>query len=53
MLWQGKTNGAGHPGVFGTTGRRKVWQAAFGPIPAGKLVTVDCGSAMNAARKMY
>lgn len=44
-LWDGYTNKAGHPVVFGATGRRKVWEAAYGPIPPGKLVTVDCDQA--------
>lgn len=43
LLWQGKTSQAGHPSLYDGTGRRKVWEAAHGPIPKGKLVTVDCG----------
>ena len=43
LLWQGKTSQAGHPALYGTTGRRSVWETAFGPIPAGNMVTVTCG----------
>ena len=46
LLWPGATNGKGHPKSEGTTLRRQVWTAAKGPIPQGKLVTVDCGQSL-------
>lgn len=42
LLWQGKLSQAGHPNIAGKSGRRAVWERAFGPVPPGKLVTVDC-----------
>ena len=43
MVWTGKVSEAGHPILFNTTGRRKVWSLVHGDIPAGMLVGVDCG----------
>lgn len=43
LLWQGKTSQAGHPQLYDGSGRRKVWELTYGPIPEGMLVSVDCG----------
>jgi hypothetical protein len=43
-LWQGSTNGAGHPKLQHTSTRRVVWSLSSGQkVPAGRLVTVTCG----------
>lgn len=45
MLWTGAHNHKGHPKIRDTSARRVVWELTEGPIPPGKLVSVDCGRA--------
>ena len=42
LLWTGNKSESGHPKLPDGSGRRAVWAAAFGKVPAGKLVTVTC-----------
>lgn len=43
LLWNGHTNGNGHPKIYRQSGRRMVWQADQGAIPDGLLITTTCG----------
>jgi len=43
MLWTGAHNHKGHPKIRDESARRVVWEMTEGPIPPGKLVSVDCG----------
>lgn len=42
LLWARKVNKAGAP-IAGGSIRRDYWEAAYGPIPAGKLPYPTCG----------
>lgn len=42
QIWQGSTNGSGHPKMHDRTCRRVVWELVKGPLPKGKLVTTSC-----------
>lgn len=46
LLWRGHCNGRGHPKVRNGSARRVMWAALHGKdVPAGRLVTVNCGQA--------
>lgn len=45
LLWQGATNGAGHPKLHNKSARRAVYEMAKGKLPKTMKVGVNCGQA--------